>query len=188
MRALRSGAASWACTAQTKRDDYRYVRDLRRAYPAAVGQWINQVGGKRGVVWANITRLLSIFAVDISEIAFTNLAKCVAPVGANTDKPAIECDQRFPILDLVDRIEPLTVIVLKDSSKTRRFIHIKPSSALLPLVRRCGNRTGLSGRLAIDAWAPGLARTYWIFRLRRALANRLQNATRIHSANAPTRV
>lgn len=174
MRALRAVAASWATTSQTKLGDARYLHEIRKAYSASVSQWIFQPGGKRGAVWANIRKILSIFSIDFSEVAFTNLAKCDAPVGADTDKVAIECNRHFSIVELVKQIEPLALIVLKDSWKTRLNIQLKPLSVALPLEKRCSNRTGVSEGLTIDQWAPDFARTYWILRLKRVIWNRLR--------------
>lgn len=173
MLTLQQMARSWAVHPRSDQGDAHFLSEVRSAYPKSMKAWIDQGDGKVGRVWANISRVLGIFGLEMTEVAFTNLAKCAAPPGASIDKRIIACNARFPILDLVGKIDPLVVVLFKDSWKTNKHTPVKDAGTPLPFENRCHNLNGLSDGLTIGQWAPTLARDYWTLRLTRTLRDRL---------------
>jgi hypothetical protein len=89
---------------------------VRRAYRSSAYAW-----AANGIVWKRFLQLRKQFDLTIEQIAFTNLAKCFCPVGINNNRFVRECLKRFPLSDLVDRLQPKAIFIAKLTNETRKL-------------------------------------------------------------------
>jgi hypothetical protein len=138
-------------------DDSRYLRVVRAAYADAIPHWIRYVNDNgryvAGAVWTNIAKVVGSLGLTLSDIAFTNLAKCGLPTKTSwrLERLRIEAhEQHTPLSRLIRDIEPQYVLIAKEVSGITEIVRLEPRE--LTLVRWCHNLNFTSAGRKRDVW------------------------------------
>jgi hypothetical protein len=142
---------AWRESGRLADADTAFLAEVRRYYAATAASWNPwHTHFKRMVVGE--------LGLDMSHIAYTNLAKCRQnPAGKNPRKLSDYCQQDFPVDRLVEVLQPVAVIVCVISADpTREGRWASPSWE--PLVFACEGRNGCDVRgRGPTVWAPEAA-------------------------------
>jgi hypothetical protein len=132
--------------------DERYLSTVRWAYEHSRTTW------EQNTVWRNLRTLREKLGIDFDQTAFTNLAKCYLQPRKSTDALFMQCNNHFPLNDLIRRLEPLAVFIAKSSEKSRKvFDQYRGRS----LIYQYHNLNGLNERdEKLDQWAKRAAEEY----------------------------
>jgi hypothetical protein len=98
------------------RSDSEYLALLRAEYPAAI-----EYGGRHGSsVFAKFASIRANLSISLEQSATTNIAKCTAVTGSTKyGESIIACPMRFPLTDLISRLDPVLVFIACNDSKAR---------------------------------------------------------------------
>ncbi len=150
-----------ACDAEAL--DRSYLSVVEKAYLEAIPGficWKEPSGAsRRGAVWSNFEKILDALGLSFEDVAFTNLAKCALPAGTRQSEEtrrirAHEC--AWPLARLIDKIDPLYVVIAKDNKVVNRIVGIPTSDR----IRRCHNRTFVASGVRLSEWLPKDATRY----------------------------
>jgi hypothetical protein len=143
--------------------DRRYLLAVEKAYLEAIPRWIRWKepnGASRvGAVWSNFEEILNALGLSFEHVAFTNLAKCALPAGTNQSEETRRIrfhERAWRLEKLIDKIDPLYVVIAKDNKAVNRIVGIPTSDR----IRRCNNRTFVSSGRLISEWLPKDAARY----------------------------
>lgn len=136
--------AGWRDRGRSPETDERYLKESRSAYEAAIPGW---------PIWLNQFRpVLKEARLEHDQVAYTNLAKCRAPLDEDdrmSRRLASLCQSTFPLLTLVERLRPAFVLV--SSTLGDQIAVLDPS----PARWKCWDgRTGMSGDDRPSTWRP----------------------------------
>ena len=162
----------WGASPRTKACDACDVEALNRvekAYLEAIPRfirWKAPNGAIRvGAVWSNFEKILNALGLSFADVAFTNLAKCALPAGTEqseeTRRIRFHESSAWPLAKLIDKIDPLYVVIAKDKEVVNAIIRIPTSDQR---IRRCNNRTFVSSGRLLSEWLPDDARRYAVLR------------------------
>jgi hypothetical protein len=149
-------ACDWLSGAVTDAD---YLSVVRSAYEKSQAQW--------KTVWRHFRTLQTLLKVSFDQTAFTNLAKCFLtphksagkPTGKDTDDLFVECNDKFPLYDLIRILKPAMVFVAKDSGTSHKVFHCYPYISG-PAIYMFHNLNGTNSRgESIKQW--GLRAAAW---------------------------
>lgn len=137
----------WRDRGRSSENDERYLEESRSAYEAAIPGW---------PIWSNqFLPVLKEARLDHTQVAYTNLAKCRAPLEEDdrmSRRLASLCQSTFPLLALVERMRPAFVLV--SSTLGDEIAVLDASQARW----KCWDgRTGMSGSNRPSTWRPLLA-------------------------------
>lgn len=101
---LVEGARSWLSSGRSARADKKYLDSVRNEYEGWLPTWPR---------WHQHRDVLLGLGMDLTQIAWTNLAKCRVSIN---DKPAVDrvttlCQAEFPMAELIEAIRPAAVLV-----------------------------------------------------------------------------
>jgi hypothetical protein len=154
---------AWGARPRTEALDRRYRSVVEKAYLKAIPRWIHWTepngASRRGVVWLNFEKILDALGLSFEHVAFTNLAKCALPAGTRQSEETRRIrahESAWPLEKLIDKINPLYVVIAKDHKVVNRIVRIPTSDR----IRRCRNRTFVSSGRLISEWLPEDATRY----------------------------
>ena len=134
-------------------DPQRYLDVVREAYVKAIPRWktyVNEKGQRiTETVWKRLLLLVDAFGIPLTQIAFTNLAKCALPSGSGW---AIE-----KLAELIKHLEPRYVLIAKDCAGLSQILGLKANP---PIPRYCHNLTFTSGTDLFSIWKQQDAARY----------------------------
>ncbi len=155
-RELATATRHWMASGRTATNDVHYLESVRTAYEVALPEWSR---------WRRHFRRLieDYLKLDLTQIAWTNLAKCRAPIHRGAAEQRAEakltrlCQRDFcPMSDLIDLIRPQIVLtcVLR-AGREGGIVSSWNGKLASPRVYAWHGRNGLdpSGRRLQD-WAP----------------------------------
>lgn len=150
---------AWGASHRTEALDRKYLSVVEKAYLDAIPgfiRWKEPSGAsRRGAVWSNFKKILDALGLSFEDVAFTNLAKCALPAGTKQSEETrrIRAHERARRLrTLIDKIDPLYVVIAKDNKAVNRIVRIPTSDRRI--VRRCNNRTFVSSGRLLSEWLP----------------------------------
>jgi hypothetical protein len=156
-----------ACDMEAR--DRSYLSVVEKAYLDAIPRWIRWTepdGAIRiGAVWSNFEKILNTLGLSFEDVAFTNLAKCALPAGTKqgVETRRIRAHERaWPLAKLIDKIDPLYVIIAKDNKVVTPIVRIPTSDQRI--IRRCSNLTFVSSGRRLSEWLPEDATRYDVLR------------------------
>jgi hypothetical protein len=131
---------------------------VRSAYEEALPAWN---------VWKGFARLVEReLSLDVTQIAYANLAKCRVPIERSPDPLVRLCQRQFPVAQLVDAIQPAVVLTCVLTAR-RGGPFIWDSEDARPFVLAWHGRNGTdAGGRPMATWVPEAGRT-----LRRLLSD-----------------
>jgi hypothetical protein len=139
--------------------DRSYLLVVEKAYLDAIPRWIRWTepsGAIRiGAVWSNFEKILNKLGLSFADVAFTNLAKCALPSGTrqSVETHRIRAHERaWPLAKLIDRIDPLYVIIAKDNKVVNQIVRLPTTDQRI--IRRCSNLTFVSSGRRLSEWLP----------------------------------
>jgi hypothetical protein len=138
--------------------DQQYLRAVRSAYEDALPAWN---------VWKGFARLVEReLGLDVTHIAYANLAKCRVPIERSPDPLVRLCQRQFPIAQLVAAIQPAVVLTCVLPAR-RGGLVIWDSEDASPVVLAWHGRNGTDpGGRPMATWVPEAGRV-----LRRLLSD-----------------
>lgn len=103
-RALVGTTQRWRSQGRSARNDASYLAGVRDAFEEWIPIWLRWSKGFKRVVEGEL-------GMDLTQIAWTNLAKCRYPrPGSPPDKLLVYCQGTFPMREVVDAIRPRAVL------------------------------------------------------------------------------
>jgi hypothetical protein len=162
---------AWGASPRTKACDACDLEALNRVekvYLEAIPhfiRWTESDGARVGAVWLNFQKILKKLGLSFADVAFTNLAKCALPAGTKQSEETRRIrfhERAWPLAKLIDKIDPLYVVIAKDNKIVNRIVRIPTSDRRI--IRRCRNRTFVSSGSVLSEWLPDDARRYAVLR------------------------
>jgi len=160
---------AWGANPRTKACDVEALGRVEKAYVEAIPRWIRwkEPNGaiRVGAVWSNFEKILNALGLSFADVAFTNLAKCALPAGTKQSEETRRIrfhERAWPLAKLIDKIDPLYVVIAKDNKVVNRIVRIPTSDRRI--IRRCCNLTFVSSGRRLSGWLPDDARRYAVLR------------------------
>lgn len=160
-RLLVDAARGWLSLGRSRENDASYLAAVRAAFELWIPIWTRWSRGFKAVVEGEL-------GMDLTQIAWTNLAKCRYPLrGSPPNELLAHCQRTFPIQDVVDAIRPKVVLccVLR-AHEEGTIVKTWNSQHAQPLVFTWNGRNSTDDRgRRLAVWAPEAGR-----RIRQAFA------------------
>jgi hypothetical protein len=138
------------------RSDSEYLALLRAEYPATV-----EYGGRHGAsVFAKFASIRANLTISLEQSATTNIAKCTAVTGSTKyGESILACPMRFPLADLISRLDPVLVFIACNDSKARLTDVENTSSRRVYRFHQRNSLEYATGR-RLEVWLPEAAAFY----------------------------
>jgi hypothetical protein len=146
--------------------DQQYLGAVRSAYEEALPAWN---------VWKGFARLVEHeLGLDVTRVAYANLAKCRVPIERSPDPLVRLCQRQFPVAQLVAAIQPAVVLTCVLPAR-RGGPFVWDSADARPVVLAWHGRNGTDpGGRPMATWAPEAGRA-----LRRLLSDDASTGTAV---------
>ena len=111
--AIATAALEWI---NGNKSDADYLALLRAEYPKAIDFWCRHGAG----VFGKFAEIHAALGISLEQCAISNIAKCTAVRGSKKYRESISvCPVRFPVADLILRLDPLIVFIACNDPKAR---------------------------------------------------------------------
>ncbi len=161
---LIASARHWLAEGRSETSDHEYLESVREQYEQNLPRWSRWNRHFR-------TLIVNYLGADITEIAWTNLAKCRVSIDRGATVRQAEqkltrlCQAEFaPMADLVEKIEPVACLVsVLHGGRGGSIVDAWDGETVRPLVYSWQGQSGhdrhntVSGARRLEEWAPEMA-------------------------------